>query len=158
MPTNLSDINNLLDGLYLELLNLIEQQTNCRVNIERTTNAGQLLLAKTRYNQGSQTISMAQLPSENSEDFNALCLVTEQTNEDTVAGSNIKLIRYNVNKADGYLEPMHWFTMLPSMSLRNAAEQFKKSVDFVVESANIQREMLSVMKSIEHLKALKQNY
>lgn len=37
MPTKLSDINNLLDSLYLELLNLIEQQTACRVNIEKTS-------------------------------------------------------------------------------------------------------------------------
>lgn len=35
MPNNLSDINALLDSLYLELLNLIEQQTACRVSIER---------------------------------------------------------------------------------------------------------------------------
>lgn len=37
MPTNISDINNLLDALYLELFNLIEQHTACRVNIERTS-------------------------------------------------------------------------------------------------------------------------
>ena len=37
MPNNLSDINTLLDSLYLELLNLIEQQTACRVSIERTS-------------------------------------------------------------------------------------------------------------------------
>lgn len=87
-----------------------------------------------------------------------MCQVTEETNEQTVAGSTKKLIRHKVDKAEGYLEPMHWFTMLPSMSLRNAAEQYKKSLEFVVESANIQTEMLSIMKSIEHLKALKQQY
>lgn len=37
MPTDVSDINNLLDALYLELLNLIEQHTECRVNIERSS-------------------------------------------------------------------------------------------------------------------------
>lgn len=82
----------------------------------------------------------------------------EEVNEETVAGNNKKLIRHKVDKTEGYLEPMHWFTMLPSMSLRNAAEQYKKSMDFVIESANIQTEMLNIMKSIEHLKALKQNY
>ncbi|XP_065355010.1 uncharacterized protein LOC135949391 [Calliphora vicina] len=158
MPTNLSDINTLLDALYLELLNLIEQQTACRVNIERTTNAGQLLLAKTRYNQGSQTISLAQIPTENSEDFNALCQVTEDLNEETVSGCKKSLVRHNVDKSEGYVEPMHWFNILPSMSLRNAADQFKKSVDLVVESANIQNEMLATMQSIQHLKALKQKY
>lgn len=35
MPNQVSDVNNLLDSLYLELLDLIEQHTECRINIER---------------------------------------------------------------------------------------------------------------------------
>lgn len=31
-------LNKLLDELYVELLNLIEQHTQCRVNIERLSN------------------------------------------------------------------------------------------------------------------------
>ena len=115
-----------------------------------------MLLAKTRYNQGSQTISVAQVPTEDSEEFNALCQVVIGSNNDTVCDSKKSLVRHNVNKAEGYIEPMHFFTALPSMSLRNAAEQFKKSLDFVIDSSNIQTEMLAIMKSIEHLKALKQ--
>lgn len=101
---------------------------------------------------------MAQIPTENSEDFNALCQVTQLPNEETVCGTKKSLLRHKVNKAEGCLEPMQWFTVLPSMSLRNAAQQFKNSLDFVVESANIQTEMLAIMKSINHLKTLKQKY
>lgn len=141
--------------MFAEKISIFYILTN-NIPLFSIANAGHLLLAKTRYNQGSQTISVAQVPTEDSEDFNALCQVVEDSNDNTVSGSKKTLVRHKVNKADGYNEPMHWFTALPSMSLRNAAEQFKKSLDFVIESANIQTEMLAIMKSIKHLNALKQ--
>ncbi|XP_073819405.1 coiled-coil domain-containing protein 115 [Musca autumnalis] len=156
MPNNISDINNLLDSLYLELFNLIEQHTECRINIERTNNSGQLLLAKTRYNQGSNAIGTAQIPTENSEDFKALCYVEKEENtENTVAGETKHLIRHKVEKSQGYVEPLHWFGALPPMTLRNAAEHFKRSVELVVEAANIQTELLAVMDRIDRLKQVK---
>ena len=115
------------------------------------------MLAKTRYNQGSQTISLAQIPTENSEEFNALCQVEETSEEACVAGSKKRLIRHKIDKVNGYVEPMHWFSILPSMSIRNAADQFKKSLDLVVESANIQTEMMVIMESIDKLKTIKQD-
>uniref|UniRef100_A0A1A9UN93 Vacuolar ATPase assembly protein VMA22 n=1 Tax=Glossina austeni TaxID=7395 RepID=A0A1A9UN93_GLOAU len=151
-------IEELLDALYLELLHLIEQQTQCRVNIERLTKAGLLLLAKTRYVSGMQTVSVAQLPTENSEDFKALCRVVERNDEDAVSGHKIQLIRSEVEKSEGYYEPLHFFNILAPSSLRNAAEQYKKSITLLVESANIQREMLAVMENIENLKILKKQF
>uniref|UniRef100_A0A1A9WJL2 Vacuolar ATPase assembly protein VMA22 n=1 Tax=Glossina brevipalpis TaxID=37001 RepID=A0A1A9WJL2_9MUSC len=154
----IEEINILLDALYLELLYLIEQQTQCRVNVERLTKAGQLLLAKTRYVQGMQTVSVAQLPTENSENFRALCRVVEKNDEKAVSGCIIQLIRSAVEKSDGYYEPLHFFNILAPSSLRNAAEQYKKSITLLVESANIQREMLAVMENIENLKVLKKKF
>uniref|UniRef100_A0A1B0AAD0 Vacuolar ATPase assembly protein VMA22 n=1 Tax=Glossina pallidipes TaxID=7398 RepID=A0A1B0AAD0_GLOPL len=151
-------IGELLDALYLELLHLIEQQTQCRVNIERLTKAGLLLLAKTRYVSGMQTVSVAQLPTENSEDFKALCRVVERYDEEAVSGRKIQLIRSEVEKSEGYYEPLHFFNILAPSSLRNAAEQYKKSITLLVESANIQREMLAVMENIENLKILKKQF
>lgn len=115
-----------------------------------------MLLAKTRYNQGSQTVSLAQIPTENSDEFKALCQVEEVPQEETVAGIKKRLVKHKIDKTQGYIEPMHWFSIMPSMSLRNASEQFKKSLDFVVESANIQTEMVAIMQSIDKLKVLKQ--
>uniref|UniRef100_A0A1B0BBX9 Vacuolar ATPase assembly protein VMA22 n=1 Tax=Glossina palpalis gambiensis TaxID=67801 RepID=A0A1B0BBX9_9MUSC len=151
-------IEELLDALYLELLHLIEQQTECRVNIERLTKAGLLLLAKTRYVSGMQTVSVAQLPTENSEDFKALCRVVERSDEEAVSGHKIQLIRSAVEKSEGYYEPLHFFNILVPSSLRNAAEQYKKSIALLVESANIQREMLAVMENIKNLKILKKQF
>ncbi|XP_075145463.1 vacuolar ATPase assembly protein VMA22 [Haematobia irritans] len=155
MPTEISVINNLLDSLYLELLNLIEQHTECRVNIERSNNSGQLLLAKTRYIQGSHAITLAQIPTENSEDFKALCYVEIDKTETKVSGEDKHLVRHKVDKAEGYVEPMHWFSALPPMTLRNAAIHFKKSVELVVEAANIQNEILAIMNRIDRLKLAK---
>lgn len=84
-----------------------------------------------------------------------MCLVDEQQTADNVSGVQKTLIRQNIDKSNGYVEPMNWFSVLPSMSLRNAADCFKKSVDLVVESANIQTEIVAVMDSIERLKLLK---
>ncbi|KAI9579953.1 coiled-coil domain-containing protein 115 [Glossina fuscipes] len=151
-------IEELLDALYLELLHLIEQQTECRVNIERLTKAGLLLLAKTRYVSGMQTVSVAQLPTENSEDFKALCRVVERSDEEAVSGHKIQLVRSAVEKSEGYYEPLHFFNILVPSSLRNAAEQYKKSIALLVESANIQREMLAVMENIKDLKILKKQF
>lgn len=121
-----------------------------------TDNAGQLLLAKTRYNQGSNSISTAQIPTENSEDFKALCNVEkEQDIENTIAGEKKHLIRHKVEKSQGYVEPLHWFAALPPTTLRNATEYFKKSVELVVQGANIQTELLAVMDKIERLKQIK---
>uniref|UniRef100_A0A1I8PLX8 Vacuolar ATPase assembly protein VMA22 n=1 Tax=Stomoxys calcitrans TaxID=35570 RepID=A0A1I8PLX8_STOCA len=155
MPTENSDVNNLLDSLYLELLHLIEQHTECRVKIERSNNSGQLLLAKTRYIQGSHAITLAQIPTENSEDFRALCCVETEKSETTVSGESKQLVRHKVDKAEGYVEPMQWFSALPPMTLRNAAVHFKNSVELVVESANIQNEILAIIDRIDRLKLVK---
>ncbi|XP_017469947.1 PREDICTED: uncharacterized protein LOC108361737 [Rhagoletis zephyria] len=154
MSASKEEIGNLLDSLYIEMLNLIEEHTACRVNIERLMNSGQLMLAKTRYLQGSQTISSSQIPTENSNEFNALCQIEEQRNDSKLSSVEYMLRKYAVNKDEGFTDPMHWFTVLPPSSLRTASEHFKKCLDLVLESANIQRELLAVMESIESLKHL----
>ncbi|XP_067645168.1 coiled-coil domain-containing protein 115-like [Eurosta solidaginis] len=152
MVATKEEIGSLLDSLYIEMFDLIEQQTACRVNIERLMNSGQLMLAKTRYLQGSQTISSAQMPTENSNEFNALSEIAEQKNNAKISSVEYILRKHAINKQEGFVEPMHWFTMLPPSSLRAASEQFKKCVELVVESANVQRELLAVMENIQKVK------
>ncbi|XP_054092146.1 uncharacterized protein LOC105221670 isoform X2 [Zeugodacus cucurbitae] len=134
------------------MLDLIEQYTTCRVNIERLMNSGQLMLAKTRYLQGSQTISSAHIPTENSNTFNALCGLKEKKNDTKISSVEYSLMRHTVDKDKGFVEPMHWFTLLPPSSLRTASEQFKNCLELVLESANVQRELLAVMENIDRLK------
>ncbi|KAH8407133.1 hypothetical protein KR222_007951 [Zaprionus bogoriensis] len=138
----------LLDALYLDMFHLIEAHTQCRINIERTSSNGAILLARTKFQQGGQSLSTAQIPTENSAEFNALCRVVSA--DDRVADVSIE--RHAVDKDEGYVEPLHWFSVLPPMSLRNAVEQFKKSIELVAESTNLQRELNRVLNGINRLR------
>lgn len=117
-----------------------------------------MFLAKTRYNQGSQAVSLAQIPTQNSEEVKALAHVTEEPNVNSICGGKKSLIINKVDKGEGYLDPIRWFSLLPPSSLRNAAQEYKISLDYIVESANIQAEMLAIMKNIHQLKSIKQNF
>ncbi|ALC46622.1 CG14671 [Drosophila busckii] len=138
----------LLDSLYLDMFHLIEAHTNCRVDIERTNSNGAILLARTKFQQGGNSIGTAQIPTENSAEFNALCRVVK----DSDTGNDVTVERLAVDKENGYVEPLHWFSVLPPMSLRNAADKFKKSIELVAESTNLQRELNAVLNGIDRLR------
>lgn len=142
----------LLDTLYLDMFHLIEAHTQCRTDIERTYSSGAILLARTKFQQGGQSISTAQIPTENSAEFKALCRVINAPDEDRAAGIIIE--RYAVDKENGYVEPLHWFSVLPPINLRNAVERFKKAIELVAESTNLQRELSTVLSGINRLRQI----
>ncbi|XP_030376352.1 uncharacterized protein LOC115625444 [Scaptodrosophila lebanonensis] len=155
MPTAESkeSAGQLLDELYLDMFHLIEEHTKCRINIERTNASGAILLARTKYQQGGSTISTAQIPTENSGEFNALCRVVSRTRDvDPKTSMEISIERHMVDKENGYVEPLHWFSVLPPMSLRGAVLKFKDCIELVVESTNLQRELNTVLRSIGKLR------
>ncbi|KAH8306273.1 hypothetical protein KR018_005861 [Drosophila ironensis] len=138
----------LLDALYLDMFHLIEAHTQCRVNLERANAGGAILLARTRFQHGGTgSVSSAQIPTENSAEFNALARVVSSAD-----GSGVSVERQAVDKAQGFVEPLHWFSVLPPMSLRNAVTKFKDCVELVVESTNIQRELGEVLAWIAKLR------
>ncbi|XP_017008355.1 uncharacterized protein [Drosophila takahashii] len=125
----------LLDDLYLDMFHLVEEHTQCRVNLERSNASGAILLARTRFQHGgSNSVSTAQIPTENSAEFNALCRVVD-------SGDGISIERQSVDKSKGFVEPLHWFSVLPPMSLRNAVSKFKDCIELVAESTNLQRQL-----------------
>lgn len=125
----------LYDKLFIDMLDLVEQSVMCKMNIEATTNAGQLLLAKSRYNQGSQTVSKSQLPTENSNDFNALKTISRSDNDD------FQLNVHEIDKVNGFIDTIRWFGVLVPRSLQLAQERFNKAIELVVENANIQAKL-----------------
>lgn len=129
----------LSDKLFIEMLELIEQSVLCKINIETTTNAGQLLLAKSRYNQGTQTVSKTQLPTENSNEFNALKTVSQ--NDKAQNNDALQLNVHKVDKDNGFIDTIRWFGVLVPRTLHLAQEQFNKAVELVVENANIQMKL-----------------
>lgn len=129
----------LQDKLLIEMLDLVEQSILCKLNIETTTNAGQLLLAKSRYIQGPQTVSQNQLPTENSNDFSALKTVSRSNDDNNTMDSDA--FQLNVQKIDkemGFVDTIRWFGVLVPRSLHSAQERFNQAIEHVVESANIQ--------------------
>ncbi|BFF89817.1 uncharacterized protein DMAD_08486 [Drosophila madeirensis] len=138
----------LLDAMYLDMFHLIEEHTQCRVNLERANASGAILLARTRFQAGGcNSVSKAQIPTENSAEFNALCRVIKAKDENEV---NIE--RHEVDKANGYVEPLHWFSVLPPMSLRHAVTKFRDCIELVAESTNLQRQLTDVLSWISKLR------
>lgn len=142
----------IVDKLILELFSLIEEQVQCKVNIERKTYEGQLFIAKARYTQGSQTISTSQLPTENSTEFSSLSKVYKDSEENSISPESFKLQTTKVDKDSGFIDPMKWFGVLVPRALQQAKESFQTSLELVVESANIQKQLQTVLGYICELK------
>lgn len=134
----------LQDKLLIEMLSLVEQSVLCKMNIEATTNAGQLMLAKSRYIQGPQTVSKTQLPTEYSNDFSALRTVSRSAADDdnnTFDNDAFQLNVQQIDKENGFIDTIRWFGVLVPRSLQLAQERFNQAVDHVVECANIQMKL-----------------
>lgn len=140
------DRKELVDKLTIEMLDLIEQQVKCKMNIENLIAQGQIQIAKTRYTQGTRTVSTSQLPTENSHEFKALSSVDRVYNDDGHLQFNLNV--QNVNKDEGYVDPIKWFGILVPQSLQLAKEAFKRSVEYSCECANIQSSLWQTMANI----------
>lgn len=136
----------LQDKLILELFDLIEQSVQCKRNIEITTNSGQLLLAKSRYIQGAQSAAVSKLPTENSNEFNALKRTIPPV--DASEEPALALETHKVDKDNGFIDPLRWFGVLVPRSLQMAQEHFNKALNYVVESANISLKLNKTISSI----------
>lgn len=134
----------LQDKLIIELLDLIEQSVKCKLNIENSSNGGQLHLAKARYYQGSQTVAVSKLPTENSAEFKALRTVECGNDSDY----ELQLKSNPVDKDNGYVDPLKWFGILLPRSLQLAQQSFINSLEFVVEAANVHSKLQTTIINI----------
>ncbi|KAH8405027.1 hypothetical protein KR222_005087, partial [Zaprionus bogoriensis] len=131
------------------LLQLIEKQIRQQQQLEAYTSRARLILARNRLQHGTASCAAAsRLPG--SRPYRALCRLVEQG---IAWGSSFKLIRFAVDPTRGYFEPLsHIFSALAPQSLRLASQQWERCVEQIVECANIQRELQSLVKSIEQVK------
>lgn len=139
----------LQDKLLLQLFDLIEQSVSCKMNIESTTNAGQLLLAKSRYIQGVQTVSKSQLPTENSTEFHALKTIV-RTDDETADELQLKV--HKIDKETGFVDAIRWFGVLVPRSLQLAQQRFNRAVELAVEGVNIQMQLNKTIRFLQLLK------
>lgn len=140
----------LLDKLTLQMLDLIEQEVQLKVQLEKTVKEGEMNLAKTRYTQGSSSISVLQLPTEDSKEFRALSTLDETNDE--LGNAKVSLERHPVDKEAGFIDPAKWFGVLLPQSFTQAKNHFNKGVDLSVECANVQIELANTIRNIERLK------
>lgn len=134
----------LQDKLLLDMLDLVEQSVRCKIEIETTTNAGQLLLAKSRYIDGAQSVTGSRLPTEFSVPFNALKTVNESENSEL----NLELNVQKVEKENGFIDPIRWFGVLVPRSLQLARDRFDRAIEMTVECANIQLKLVHCIRNI----------
>lgn len=156
-PADRADrINILLDTLTIELLDLVEQQVRCQLAIEDAVVNGQLLVAKTRYTLGKNAVTIAQLPTENSTEFESLVTVqpaavaSSSLSDDSVS---LELNRRPADKEAGRPDPLNWFGILLPQSMQGAQRMFTLAVERSVECANIRLGLQTVMQSILNVRS-----
>ncbi|XP_055903842.1 coiled-coil domain-containing protein 115 [Eupeodes corollae] len=152
---SLSEVHEHLDDLYLELLSLVEQLVQCKVTIEKVTNEGRINCAKARYIQGPKTVGISKLPTDESQEFNALVRVEQIQSESACAEKEFQLKRYPIDKEAKFIDPIRWFGVLVPRPLQVTKEKFQNSLELIIEAANIQMQMDNIMVSIQKLKEQK---
>lgn len=148
MQASKDEICSLMDKLTLKMLDLMEEEVKHKINIEKAMKNGDILIAKTRYNQGSQSVSVLQLPTEDSKEFNALVTVAKE-NEDLTA------VVHDIDKNSGYINPLQWFGILTPQSLVYAGMNYKKATIASVDCANTHIELNNTVEALKRLKQIK---
>lgn len=108
-----------------------------------------------RYSEGQNAVSASKLPDEGTE----LCaLRTIQRNEDEVGSIQFELECHSVDKETHHEDPIKWFGILVPQSLRTARENFEKSIELAIESANIEQRLVKNCENYAKLKAIKAEF
>ncbi|TDG44102.1 hypothetical protein AWZ03_009477 [Drosophila navojoa] len=147
----------LMDILHLNLLHLIEARIGLQLQLETQTARARLMLAKTRMQQGRPHLTtITRLPSSSasssfSSSFSTPCRALCRLLEQCIGWcSSFKLLRHELNQKLGFLRPINRiFGALVPYTLRLASGNWEHCVELIVQSANIQRELQSVVKAIE---------
>lgn len=147
-----------LDNLGLRALELMQQVVQQKMTLQEHIKAGSINLAKARYIMGNRSVSTSQLPTQDSEPFNALRKVELSLSNENGVETNIFSLLVNEppkkQKSEKPLElvelksdtrtscdPLNWFGVLVPQNLRLAQDSFKRAVDVSVQIANLQMQL-----------------
>lgn len=145
-----SSICDNLDKLYMELLHLMHQEIEVKLELEKCMQDGELQLAKSRYIMGQRSVSRLQLPSENSSPFTALATVKQG---DSAEDNHVlDICQPDIDKPD----PLKWFGFLVPQNLHEAKKAYQNALGWSVKSVNVQCQLNNVIREIEKLTAEKQ--
>lgn len=134
-----------------------------KIKIEEAMTEGELHISKTRYIMGHKTVSALQLPTGNGTQIDPSLTIEECVDDASMFGNpRLKLNIENFIKPEekteeskNVLDPVKWFGVLVPRDLRAAQNKFRSSVEWIVDSANIQiriNQTCEKMVQLEHLK------
>ncbi|XP_052863103.1 coiled-coil domain-containing protein 115-like [Anopheles cruzii] len=129
------DLCALLDKLLLSSLELIEQDVRLSQETNRLIADGKLDLAHTRFTKGPNAVSVVQLPTEDYNPFRALSTVA--VSPDNQGVPQLTLERHAVQASEERIDPASWFGILRPPTLNSARDKFARSLDAIVERANV---------------------
>lgn len=146
------DVCVILDDRLIDMLELMEDKVQSQLNVENALKSGSIHLAKSRYIMGQNAISTLQLPTENTSDYMAMAKVEKNdVNEETIKYEQYSL----VDPEDTVSNPIKLFGVLVPQNLHQAQNIFKKCVEYIVESVNIDKKLNIIIEEITKLKLLK---
>lgn len=148
----------LMDKLLIGSLELIERDVELSQDIARLTTEGQMELAHTRFTKGPNAVSAVQLPTEDYKPFRALhTTVSKEEGTDGVIDSipHLSLESHPVDVDEERIDPSSWFGILRPPSLNTAKERFTRSLDSIVERANVRIKLGSYLHVFDMLQKRK---
>lgn len=146
LDLDLNKVYDILDKTILKQLQLMEDKMCCELMIESSINNGSFQLAKSRYIMGQSSVSMTQLPTECSAEFQASILCEDVVEDGT---KQLKLIENNEGNT---VNPIRWFGVLVPQNLHKAQNIFQNSINHVVDCVNVQLQLLDNLKNINMLR------
>lgn len=110
-----------------------------------------------RYNQGSRSVSINQLPTEDDREFYALKTVARVQDESSHS-IQFELEKHSIDKESNHIEPLNWFGILIPQTLKTAKDRYEKAVELSVESANVRQRIVKNCDLIAKLRHIKKSF
>lgn len=155
MSSDVNTICEVLDKLTIDALTLMEQEIQTKLELEKSMSDGEAHLAKSRYIMGHNFVSTLQLPTENSNEFNASAVLNVEENSNTASDKTLDL---EFKKDDPECaNPLRWFGVFVPQNLHYAQTKFKQALVWAAKSANIQIQLNNTLSNITRLESIKQS-
>ena len=129
----LGDLCRDLDDLTLRQIDCVEEQLILLKKLEAEMSSGFINLAKSRYIAGEKSVSMLQVPSDDSE-VEAKLTVRED-------GEN----KWQLIKNENGTDAKKWFGVLVPSSLRQSQLSFQKALEIIIAILNARKDWLETM-------------
>ena len=137
--SKLEELCDTLDDLTLTQVDYLDETLSLMSKLENYLTSGFIDLAKSRYISGERSISLLQIPGEESEVEPATTVVRDSDNK--------LVISRNKEASD----PLKWFGVLVPSSLRQSQNAFQQVLETAVEILNARNEWLNALEETKKL-------